>query len=69
MVLGGMAGNDLREDTVGQVGHGNDILHLLYLCMALLGWLNEACICHANFLQSGTPSNANKLLSTSWGSQ
>ena len=29
---------------------------------ALLGWLNEACICHANFLQSGTSGSDNSSL-------
>ena len=33
--------------------------------MALLGWLIEAHICNANFLQSGTPSNANSSLQQS----
>ena len=33
-----------------------------FISMALLGWLNEAHICHANFLQSGTPGNANSSL-------
>ena len=33
-----------------------------FISVALLGWLNEAHICCANFLQSGTPSNANNSL-------
>ena len=33
-----------------------------FISLALLGWLNEAHICHANVLQSGTSGNANSSL-------
>ena len=60
MVLGGSRKQSHRRHS-GEGGAWQWYL-ISSISMALLGWLNEAHICHANFLQSGTPSNANSSL-------
>ena len=60
MVLGGSRKWSQRRH--GGAGGAWQWYFVSFISFALLGWLNEACICDANFLQSGTPSNANNSL-------
>ena len=60
MVLGGSRKWSWRRQ--GGAGGAWQWYFVSSISVALLGWLNEALICHANFLQLGTPSNANNSL-------
>ena len=60
MVLGG--GRKQSQRRHGGAGGAWQWYFISFISVALLEWLNEACICHATFLQLGTPGNANSSL-------
>ena len=60
MVLGGSRKQSWRRHS--GAGGAWQWYFISFISLALLGWLNEARICHANFLQLGTPCNANNSL-------